>query len=85
MIIIVFTFILGGKNSSKAVPVSKKSYIYLLIAFSLSGLSAVLYKTISELNMQSFVLFYTLILYATGMIIGLPFVAAKKQNRIKQI
>lgn len=81
MALIVAAFMLMGRKSVYAVRTGRLSYIYLMVAFVLSGLGGIYFKALTEMKLQPYIFMYMLALYSTGLILGLPFIVGNKAER----
>jgi drug/metabolite transporter (DMT)-like permease len=77
---IVAAFILMGKKDNTHVQTSRLSYIYLMIAFILSGLNGIYLKALAEMNLQTHIYVFMFTLYGVGLILGLPTIITKKSE-----
>ncbi|MHB1458452.1 MAG: EamA family transporter, partial [Armatimonadota bacterium] len=78
MVLIIAAFILMGQKNNQHVHTSRLSYIYLMIAFVLSGFGGVYFKAIAEMKLQTHIYVFMLTLYGVGFIMGLPSILSKR-------
>lgn len=78
--LIVAAFILMGKKNNQHVQTSRLSFIYLMIAFVLSGLGGIYFKALAQMKMESHIYVFMFTLYGVGLAMGLPTIISNRSE-----
>lgn len=80
MALIVTAFILMGKRNNQHVQTSRLSFIYLMIAFVLSGFGGIYFKALAQMDLESHIYIFMFTMYGVGFLMGLPAITYKRSD-----